>query len=100
MRRVTDPPLRKCARIFLTGALSCVVDVDFPGHGRVLEDGNVTCEYSGEIRQEGGLVTLEKLRRNLPVMSEQSWALNTDRSLQLARTPMSPEERSQKHDLG
>ena len=83
------PPLRKCARIFLTGALG-VADVDFCGHGRVLEDGNVTCEYSGKIRQEGGLVTLaRKSRGSLPSILVPT-ARNPVRFVRCCKTQMSP----------
>ena len=93
----TGPPLTKCARVFLTGALGSA-DVDVRGLGGVLKDGNVTCGYSRKMRERTGY--LEKLRRNLPVMFEHHQALNTNRSLRLARTPVSPQERSRKHDLG
>ena len=53
IRERTDSPLRKCARIFLTGETG-VADVDFRGHGRVLEDGNITCEYSLKLRERTG----------------------------------------------
>jgi hypothetical protein len=41
LRKCAGPPLSECARIFLTGARGAD-DADVRGHGRVLEDGNVT----------------------------------------------------------
>jgi hypothetical protein len=49
----TGPPLRTYARIFLTRAPGSFDD-DERGLGRVLEDGNVTCEYSQELRERTG----------------------------------------------
>ena len=45
--------MRKCAQIFLTHAPGSF-DVDVRGLGRVLEDGNVTWEYSQKLSERTG----------------------------------------------
>ena len=72
--------MSKCARIFLTRALG-VADVDLRGHGRVLEDGNIT--YRGNIRRNcvSGLVRFEEMCWKLTLdvrFEEMCWKLTLD----------------------
>ena len=88
--------------MFLTVTLG-EADVDVRGLGRVLEDGDISCqgnhtEHSRKVRKGTGQP--RKCAGSFPLMPRQYGALNTDSDLQFARTPMSPKEESRKFREG
>ena len=87
----TGPPLRKCARIFLTRAPGSF-DVDVRGLGRVLEDGNVTWEYSQKLRERTGNPRRRFGEAHSPEISVIS-AENIVIFGQCSRTPMLPKRK-------